>query len=106
MNHIGNHSTFFIDSQNRTSGTSGNFSINLMMPPNNTYNRIILMQASIPKSFYLVSSPNNTFTLYEPGISSSGSASGTFGSVSTSGAYKSITLAPGNYSKTTMVFCL
>ena len=106
MNHIGNHSTFFIDSQNRTSGTSGNFSINLMMPPNNTYNRIVLMQASIPKSFYLVSSPYNTFTLYEPGTSSSGSASGTFGSVSTSGAYKTITLAPGNYSKTTMIVCL
>ena len=54
MNHFGPHSIFYIDSQNRTSGTSGNFSINLNMPPNNTYNRIVVMQASIPKSFYLL----------------------------------------------------
>ena len=29
MNHISSKSMFYIDSQNRTSGTSGNFSINL-----------------------------------------------------------------------------
>ena len=51
MNHIGQKSIFYIDSQNRTSGTSGNFSINFAMPPNNTYNRIVVMQASVPKSF-------------------------------------------------------
>ena len=106
MNHFGPHSIFYIDSQNRTSGTSGNFSINLNMPPNNTYNRIVVMQASMPKSFYLISSPYNTFTLYEPGTSSSGSAWGTFGSVTGSGAYKTVYLTPGNYSKTTMIVCL
>ena len=51
MNHIGNKSIFYIDSQNKTSGTSGQFSISFNMPPNNTYNRIVVMQASIPKSF-------------------------------------------------------
>ena len=65
MNHIGQKSIFYIDSQNRTSGTSGNFSINFAMPPNNTYNRIVVMQASVPKSFYLVSDPYNTFKLLE-----------------------------------------
>ena len=63
MNHIGQKSMFYIDSQNRTAGTSGNFSINLAMPPNNKYDRIVVMQAAIPKSFYLVSSPYNTFQL-------------------------------------------
>ena len=64
MNHLGAKSIFYIDSQNRTSGTSGNFLINFAMPPNNTYNRIVVMQASVPKSFYLVSAPYNTFQFY------------------------------------------
>ena len=67
MNHLNQKSIFYIDSQNRTSGTSGNFSINFDMPPNNSYNRIVVMQASIPKSFYLVSAPYNTFQLLETG---------------------------------------
>ena len=106
MNHISSKSMFYIDSQNRTSGTSGNFSINFAMPPNNRYDRIVVMQASIPKSFYLVNAPYNTFQLLEPGTSSSGSAINIFGSVSTNGATKTITLAEGNYSKTNMIVCL
>ena len=53
MNHLNQKSIFYIDSQNRTSGTWGNFSINFAMPPNNSYNRIVVMQASIPKSFFI-----------------------------------------------------
>ena len=64
MNHISSKSMFYIDSQNRTSGSAGNFSINFAMPPNNRYDRIVVMQAAIPKSFYLVSAPYNTFQLF------------------------------------------
>ena len=106
MNHIGQKSIFYIDSQNKTSGSSGNFSINLLMPPNNNYNRIVVMQASIPKSFYLVSAPYNIFQLLETGTTSSGSVTNTFGSVSCNGAIKTITLTEGNYSKTNMIVCL
>ena len=106
MNHISSNSMFYIDSQNRTSGSSGNFSINFAMPPNNRYDRIVVMQASIPKSFYLVSVPYNTFQLLEPGTSSSGSITNIFGSVSTNGATKTITLTESNYSKTNMIVCL
>ena len=106
MNHISSKSMFYIDSQNRTSGTSGNFSVNLAMPPKNKYDRIVVMQAAIPKSFYLVSVPYNTFQLLETGTTSSGSATNIFGSVSTNGATKTITLAEGNYSKTNMIVCL
>ena len=109
MNHLGNKSTFYIDSQNRSSGTSSNFSINFNMPPQNSYNRIVVLQASIPKSFYLIASPNNTFTLYEPTTTSTGSATCAFGSCASSvsnSAYKTITITPGNYSKTTMINCL
>ena len=56
------------------------------MPPNNNYNRIVVMQASIPKSFYLVSAPYNTFQLLETGTTSSGSVTNTFGSFSCNGA--------------------
>ena len=44
------------------------------------------MQASIPKSFYLVSAPYKTFQLVENGTPSSGSATNTFGTVATNGA--------------------
>ena len=106
MNHLNQKSIFYIDSQNRTSGTSGKFSINFAMPPNNSYNRIVVMQASIPKSFYLVSAPYNTFQLVENGTASSGSATNTFGSVATNGATKTITITEGNYTKTNMIVCL
>ena len=106
MNHLNQKSIFYIDSQNRTSGTSGNFSINFAMPPNNNYNRIVVMQASIPKSFYLVSAPYNTFQLVETGTASSGSATTTFGSVVSYGATKTVTITEGNYTKTNMIVCL
>ena len=61
MNHLNQKSIFYIDSQNRTSGTSGNFSINFDMPPNNSYNRIVVMQASIPESFIWLVRPTTHF---------------------------------------------
>ena len=51
MNHLGAKSIFYIDSQNRTSGTSGKFSISLLMPPHNNYNRIVVMQCNFPLKF-------------------------------------------------------
>ena len=106
MNHLNQKSIFYIDSQNRTSGTSGNFSINFDMPPNNNYNRIVVMQASIPKSFYLVSAPYNTFQLVETVTASSGSATNIFGTVVSYGATKTVTITEGNYTKTNMIVCL
>ena len=106
MNHLGGKSFFYIDSQNRTSGTSGNFSISLLMPPHNNYNRIVVMQCNIPKSFYLVSAPYNQFILYEPGTAATGTATNIFGTITTNGAYKYINLAEGNYTKTNMIVCL
>ncbi len=43
MNHLEQKYTFYIDSQNRSFGTSRNVSINFNMPPNNTYSRIVIM---------------------------------------------------------------
>ena len=52
MNHVGSKSIFYIDSQNRLNeaDTSSNFTVRVDMPPMNKYNRICVLQASIPKS--------------------------------------------------------
>jgi len=59
----------YISSANRSSGTPNQFSIDLagkFKIPNN-YDSIVLLIASIPKSFYLVTDLNNTFDLIENG---------------------------------------
>ena len=60
------HITFtaYIDSSTRTSGTPSNFNCVIDLPPNN-FDRVCLLQASIPKSWYLFDSTNNTFILRE-----------------------------------------
>lgn len=59
-------STIFINSGNRTSGIPGNFTINLsdQIPTPNNYDQIVLLSASIPKSYYTIGA-SNTFTLTE-----------------------------------------
>ena len=53
-----------INSDNRTSGTNSNFTIQL---PNldQRYDRVSLVSASIPKTYYNISAPYNTFTFQE-----------------------------------------
>lgn len=60
------HITFtaYIDSYNRVQGTTSNFTCKIELPPND-FNRVCLLQASIPKSWYLFTSNNNTFILKE-----------------------------------------
>lgn len=54
-----------VDSSDRVSGSTNNFIINIPMPNDNEYNRIILNSAIIPKSFYLIRDGYNTFILKE-----------------------------------------
>lgn len=80
----------YIDSGSRLSGTSSNFSIGLsgkFKQPNN-YDAIVLTNASIPKSWYLIHTGNNTFTLVENGSSST------------------VTLTYGNYTFVTLASAL
>ena len=94
MNHVGSKSIFYIDSQNRLNeaDTSSNFTVRVDMPPMNKYNRICVLHASIPKSYYLISDGRNTMTLNEPGTVSlsSGSITSDFGSVSSNGGSSKI----------------
>ena len=63
----GQKSIFYIDSQNSITSFngSGSFTVKVDMPPNNTYNRIVVLQACIPKSYYLVQAGYNNFNLLE-----------------------------------------
>ena len=55
----------YIDSSRRTSGTNSRFKYNLNVNNFTDYDSVCVLQANIPKSFYLVESGENTFTLTE-----------------------------------------
>lgn len=68
-----------VNSENRVEGTDSSFKYELNLKPND-YDYVVILQASIPKSFYLVQSPYNTFVLDE-------------------GTTTTITLPEGNYKR-------
>lgn len=56
---------YLVDSNQRLSGTSSNFSVSVPIPAGNNYNRVLITHAIIPKSYYLIRAGFNTFTLRE-----------------------------------------
>jgi hypothetical protein len=58
---------YYINSRERTTGTNSNFSYEIKLPAGNNFDRVVCLQASIPKTYYLVQSPGNTITLTEDG---------------------------------------
>ena len=73
-----------VDSSNRITGTSSNFTAQLQLPKNNRYDHVLCMQFSCPKSFYTIPADNDTFTLEEKSSTTT------------------VTLIPGNYSRTSL----
>jgi hypothetical protein len=71
---------YHINTLYKTSGTNENFKYQLQIPASEGYDRVVLLNASIPNSFYLIQSGYNTFTLREGGVDTT------------------ITIPPGNYS--------
>lgn len=65
---LGNQAFIWVDSDYKISGTASNFTYNVRLPRRTQYDSVALLQASIPKSYYLVKSPYNTFTLTENGL--------------------------------------
>ncbi len=59
------HQVFYINSANRISGTDENFSYLLPIDVTANYDSVCVLSASIPRSYYLVQSGFNTFTLQE-----------------------------------------
>jgi hypothetical protein len=58
---------YYINSTNKINGTHSNFLYKVSIPPNASFTHCSLIQASIPKSYYLVQETQNTFTLDENG---------------------------------------
>lgn len=72
---------FYINSRNRLSGTDSSFNYQLDMPPDNNFDSVVVLQAGIKKSYYLIEIDENTFTLSENSMTTI------------------ITIPPGNYTR-------
>ena len=48
------------------SDSTSNFSVKINLPKNNVFDRVVVSQVSIPKSFYMIPNGYNTFHLLEP----------------------------------------
>lgn len=59
------HFIAFVRSHNRQGGTSSQFSYVINLPPHATYDSVCLLQAAVPKTFYLIPNGRNTFFLVE-----------------------------------------
>jgi hypothetical protein len=59
----------YINSNNRINGSHSDFTIKIQLKPGTTYKYVTVLDASIPKSFYIVPEHYNTFTLDENGAS-------------------------------------
>lgn len=56
---------FYINSKDRIGGTSSNFTYDLKMDKENKYSHVMVLDVSIPKSYYLIPAGANTFSLQE-----------------------------------------
>ena len=87
MSLITSKKTFYVDSHKRLSGTHSNFSYYFDFR-NEDYDHCVVLQATIPKSYYLVRPGENTFVLNE------------------NGNHVVISMPIGNYSRTSFGFQL
>ena len=65
MSELATHVIAYIDSHSKINGTDTHFSHLVTLPARNSYDSVCVLQASIPKSFYLIASGFNTFLLTE-----------------------------------------
>lgn len=56
-----NKQVYYVNSRDRISGTDSNFLIKLNIDGNKEFDRIVILDLSIPKSMYNINSYNNTF---------------------------------------------
>lgn len=68
MDIIQSKQIYYIDSSQRISGDSSNFSIPLDIPEQENFTHIVVMECIIPISYYLVNKINNTFILKEHNV--------------------------------------
>lgn len=58
----------YLDSINRIEGTSSNFSYNISFPREYSFNKVVVLNCTIPKTYYLIQDNYNTFILRELGV--------------------------------------
>lgn len=58
----------YVNSHDRLTGTNSNFTYKISLRPDAEFDRVTLLQASIPKSYYNVNTGYNYFTLTENGL--------------------------------------
>ena len=58
----------YVNSADRLSGTSDNFTYNINLPSDKKFNKVVVLDALIPKSYWLVQNGYNTFQLTENGV--------------------------------------
>lgn len=88
MSKIDNKQIVYINSRDRVAGTDSDFTFAINLQPNNDFDRITLLQAGIPKSYYGNQAGYNYFTLTELGVSTV------------------CTLTPGNYNRNSLSLAL
>ena len=69
---IQNSRIFLVDSHQRvpsTGSTDSNFQYQISIPPGEHFDRVCVLNALVPKSYYLVQTTNNTFQIVENGVS-------------------------------------
>lgn len=75
-----NRRIYTVNTIDRLSGTSENFTYHLPIPHDSGFDRVVVLNISIPVSFYLIQEDINTFHIREDGVD------------------RLITIPPGNYS--------
>jgi hypothetical protein len=75
----------YVNSYNKLVSTdsTSDFTVMINLPKNNNFNKVVVLQMAIPKSYYLVQNGYNTFHVYEP----------------TNLTYHLVTLLAGNYTR-------
>jgi len=68
MSLVSDSKLFYINSRNRVSGSDSDFLYQIQMPPDSKFNQCCVLQACIPKSYYLIKE-SESFTLTEDGKS-------------------------------------
>lgn len=90
-----NHFICYVNSRYRTSGTTSDFLFTIDMPDGNTgaiFDSICVLQAAIPKSYYLIDEGRNNFTLREI--------------VAGEPVNILISIVPGNYTRRSLAYTL
>lgn len=61
---------YYINSEKRISGTSSNFTYAFDIPDGSNFDSCLVVDISIPFTYYIIRTGNNTFTLREKGVDS------------------------------------